>query len=365
MAKFNRPLDDHQLNTSLEKTIQTVLERVPAYPTRKPFFSRFRIVSLGMALTATAVVSFIGLNNLNPTSSSSIVLQSSSSITSGQPNTVNLSTQASQTFANLAYVSAGLLAFEDQLSQLDVMIEPRVAMQRLARSVNLTTATTPQLTTQLDLVSTYFERFQPYLDAGQEPIIAPTLLTSDRIDYASMSTFTVDDEIYTLYLNGGLTDEEVSGLLLVGIEEFVMEGKIEFEDDDEIEMKLTATNSYASMVIEYKKEQDGDQHQVSYLIETTRGDVTTTREVKLERELEEAVVVMTIPEGEIKFKRELEDGENFYSVEYNLNGISGEAVIEVTLIDYRFVISEGDQSEEHHVVPPKIDDDDDDENEED
>lgn len=365
MAKFNRPLDDQQLDITLEKTIQHVLERVPAYPVKKPFFSRFRLVSLGFALTATVVVSFVGLNALNSPTSSSVIIQSSSSITSGVPATVTLSTQATQTVASLAYVSAGLLSFEHQLAQLSSNTLSTVSTKRLARTQNLTTTSSPQLTDQLDLVSVYFERFQPYLDNGEDLVADPTLLTSDRPDYGSMSIFSVDNETYSLYLNEGSSEEEVTGLLVIGIEEFTIQGEIEFEDDDEIEMKLVASNSEATMVIEYTKEQGVGEQEITYLIETTRGEVVTTREVKLEHDQEEAIVVMVIPEGELEFKRELDDGINVYSVVYTLNNISGEAIIEVAATDYRFIITEGDDVEEHHVTPPEFDDDDEDDNEDD
>ncbi len=349
------------------------------------------IVTLGFVLTLSACTS-ADLDRLND------IL-----------NTEALSSKES--LATLSYLSGSLL---------DVKTEDPVVNSGLIKLSAVLDTDETELEGELDVVNEYMDRLKELMDNGTDAFGNAVEEVSDNPDYAFMITFTVNEEDYIIYYNIDILTLEISGIMLIGDVEYVIEVSNTLsdndaldndDDDDEIDdeeqdtdgeepddddddddseegnqeedlddeeteqkMVLMAYNGDDFVKVIYKVETDDEETETKFTLESNIAGVTREVFMKISIEEDEYKITIEEDENEYTFKREVEDEETTYKLKYKVNGVEGEVKIIETVNDlgeivYEYKISEGGKSstverdEPNHHSDDDDDDDDEEENE--
>lgn len=306
-----------------------------------------------------------------------VVLTLSACTTTGSSSLSVLTSKES--IATLSYLSGSLI-------DLDTT-EPIVVIP-----TRLSDTEETEIETELDVINVYVDRLKELMENGTDSFGNAVEAVSDNPLYASMITFTVNEEVYVLYYNIDEVTFEITGILVMGDVEYTIEvsnsllDKDDLDDDDDLEegdqdknldneeserkMVLTAYNGDNYVVITYKSETEEDEtttkfHLVSYIdgIE---------KEVFLKISMEDNHYKIDIEENgnEFTFKKNVEDGVTVYKLKYEVNGVEGEIKIIEKTNDlgetvYEYQIKEGDISSTTEKDGPNYHSDDDDEDHED
>jgi len=266
----------------------------------------------------------------------------------------------------------------------------------------LSTSEETEVEGELDLVNEYMDRLKDLMDNGTESFGNAVESLSDNPLYALMISFTVNSEQYVIYYNIDPITFEISGILLIGDVEYVIEvsntlmdnDDLEEDDDDddmdneededddnddenehgedEQKMVLTAYNGENYVVVTYKVEEDDEEIETKFHLVSFIDGVEKEVYLKISIEDDEYKIKIEEEDNEFTFKREFEDGEIEYKLKYKVNGVEGEIKIiekvnELGETVYEYHIEEGDHSSFVEKDEPdyKSDDDEDDDDEDD
>lgn len=245
----------------------------------------------------------------------------------------------------------------------------------------------------LDTINMYMDQLKVFIENGTKDFADVTEEVSDNPEYESKLTFVVKDEVYVLYytINGSVID----GILIIEDVTYTIEGENDLKDnvkdesemqakldelnaelaeleatvaededeqeelDDEIadvkeeiakleeeisseaideadeeqetKMKIVATNGDDSIEIEYKVEDKTDEMTTKFEIKSTINGEFTEKEMKIVSE--EGHYKVEVEEGDDKlvFKRNEEDGEVVYKLEYTIDGEKGQVMIKESI----------------------------------
>ncbi len=295
-----------------------------------------------------------------------------------------------ESLATLSYLSGSLMDIDS--SETVVSYVPT----KLAATDDEET----EIEAELDIVNEYMDRLQEFMDNGTDSFGNAVEGISDNPLYLFMITFTVNEEVYSIYYNIDEVTLEISGILLIGDVEYQIEvtnslldndaldndddddeiddedqdEDIEEDEEDENEQKmvLTAYNGDNFVQVTYKVETDDEEIETKFKLVSNIDGVE--KEVFMKISIEDDEYKITIEEegNEFTFKREVEDGETTYKLKYKVNGVEGEVKIIETVNElgetvYEYKIQEGDKSVEVEKDEPghHSDDDDDEEDDED
>lgn len=307
-------------------------------------------------------------------------------------NLLNNETLSSkESIATLAYLSGSLI----DLDTADAVVG--IAPTRLADTDEEET----EIEGELDIVNEYMDRLQEFMDNGTDSFGSAVEAVSDNPLYALMLSFTVNEEVYSIYYNVDPVTLEISGMLLIGDVEYIIEVSNSLEDSDDLDeddddeddldnedeeqdddldtdddddeseqkMVLTAYNGTNYVQVTYKVETDDEETETKFKLVSYIDGVE--KEVFMKISIEEDEYKITIEEegNEFTFKREVEDGETTYKLKYKVNGVEGEikiieSVNELGETVYEYKIKEGDVSKDVEKDEPGRHSDDDDEDEE-
>ncbi len=316
-----------------------------------------------------------------------------------------------QSLATLSYLSTGFLDFNNTspdvsnimfLSNTDEEEEPTV------------------IEGELDEVNIYIDRLKALIDNGVESFGSVVEEESDNELYTYKLTFTVNEEVYIIYYNIDELTGEMTGIIVIGDVEYefeVVDNIKQYEhneeeknenhaednentnkennsngnnsnnenndddddvdtDDDELDteneedendddeeeseskMTLIATNGEDTIKIVYKTETDGEETETKFYIEKTIDGVTTESTLKISLEEDELVIAISEGEDEYKFKKEIEDGETIYKLQYKVDGVIGMVKIKEIIgedgeVTYDYFIQEAGKERHTEKQEPK------------
>ena len=162
------------------------------------------IVTLGFIVTLSACTT-ADLNNLNNLLQTDVL-------------------SSSESLSTLAYLSGSLLDIETT--------SDGVASNNL---VKLSDTDETEIETELDLVNEYMDRLKEFMDNGTASFGNVSQQLSDNPDYQFMLTFTVNEEVFNIYYNVDIVTQEISGIMLIGDVEYVIEVSNTLSDSHELD----------------------------------------------------------------------------------------------------------------------------------
>ncbi len=296
---------------------------------------------------------------------------------------------SSESLSTLAYLSGSML----DIDNADSTVSTNLFM--------LSDTDETEIETELDTVTEYMDQLQEFMDNGTASFGSVVQEVSDNPNYAFMVTFVVNGETYFIYYNTDTLTLEISGIMLIGEVEYIIEvsntladnesleshdnDDLDHEDDDdadnyleedvldeesgatvdsetdteeiddttntededhdedidnEEQMVLTAYNGDDFVKVVYKVETSDEETETKFTLTSNIANVE--REVFMKISIEENEYKVSIEEdgNEYTFKREIEDGETTYKLEYDVNGVEGEVKIIETVNDLGKIVYE-------------------------
>lgn len=256
-----------------------------------------------------------------------------------------------------------------------------------------------EIETELDQVNVYMDRLKEFMENGTDTFGSAVEEVSDNPLYAFKISFTVNEETYFIYYNVDVSTLEISGILVIGDVEYVIEvsnsllDKSELENDEEDvdtedededledldldseeseqKMVLTAYNGNNFVQVTYKVETDDEETETKFELKSNIDGVERKVFMKISVEEDEFKIKIEEDGNEFTFKSEVEDDEAVYKLKYKVNDVEGEVKIIEKVNDlgetvYEYNIKEGNKSSKVEKVEPDYhnDNDDDDEEEE-
>ena len=122
-------------------------------------------------------------------------------------------------------------------------------------------------------------------------------------------------------------ESEINGKLIVGDNEYTVEGKREIEEEDgesEMEVEFVAYTDKDTYV-KFKQEIENDEQSYAYEV-VENGRKVDEFELEIEKEHDETEISLKTGNTEYKLKEETDDGETVITVEYSKNGRKYELV---------------------------------------
>ncbi len=310
---------------------------------------------------------------------------------------------------NLSILKTEVLSSRESLATLSYLSGSLIDLDTtdpvVSNNLNyLSTTEETEVEGELDVVNEYMDRLKDLIDNGTESFGNAVEALSDNPLYALMITFTVNEEQYVIYYNINVITMEISGILLIGDVEYVIEVTNTLFDNDDLDedddydddldnvdqdsddedinheneiendeseqkMVLTAYNGNNYVQVTYKVETDDEETETKFSLVSFIDGIE--KEVFMKISIEDDEYKITIEEkgNEFTFKREIEDGETTYKLEYEVNGVEGEVKItervnELGETVYEYEISEGEFSSYVEKDEPDYHSDDEDEDEE-
>jgi hypothetical protein len=270
------------------------------------------------------------------------------------------------------------LSSEESLATLSYLSSGFLSGPELTASSNLQFLSNEEETEiegELDDVNLYFDRLKSMIDNGVESFGSITEQPSDNELFEFMITFTVNEEVYTIYYNVDVETGEMTGIIVIGDVEYtfeVVDNMREYrfeeqeknqnqeqennqnddeldeedvdledeeeldEDDDQLEesetkMMLIARNGEDTIKIMYKTEVEEDETTTKFDMEQTIGGVTKNIFLKISVEEDEYKIDIEDGEDSFTFKQEVEDEGIEYKLSYSVNGVEGTVRITVSV----------------------------------
>jgi hypothetical protein len=218
----------------------------------------------------------------------------------------------------------------------------------------------------IDQFNYYFNMLKAFIDDDSfiDNAIIEELQDSD---YDYEISYFVDNKEYVFLLKVN-EDDTISGQLSIGSKTMNIEGKIK-DEVNEYKMEIVARSGQDYIKIEYKTETD-DETVREYQIQEYINGVETEKEVKIEIEGDEVKVEMQEGENEYLLEQYLRNGFTTYYLEYEVNGLEGEAYITESLdangkTIYSYHIEEDGREKDIELEDPDEKDDDDEDEEDD
>jgi hypothetical protein len=322
MPKLFRRIDDLKLISAKDKDIATVMAKIEKNKIR--FSIKKRLFPKLIVVLAGVFALFVIINSSKPTDHSEVLLNSY--------NTKKI--------AELSYLTGNLISVEANLDNHNFLL--------------LTNDDTTSFELEEDNINVYFDMLKVYLedDFSQNIKLEP----SDKTDFDYLISFDIDDNIYKFYLN--LNNQTFNGVLYIGSSNLDVTGTMK-DEDGEMKLSLEAYSGNDFVKIDYKYENEDEMSSV-YSISSSISNVQSNREIKVTKDTDESKVVIKDNGNEYTLKKEFEDGSNHYKIEYNIEGIKGEAKITEVMdslgnVVYQYSVKEGNVEKEIEHGRPSYD----------
>lgn len=280
-----------------------------------------------------------------------------------------------------------------------------------------------EVDSELETVNEYLEMLKAFMENGADDFASIEELPSDNEMYTYMINIAVFDEVFVLYYNINQETKEISGVFVIGDEEYVIEAYDNLEDEDEEEdeddeeeydddemykddeeededeeedkddmsfnlltesteqptteydstsgatvgesddserkMVLIARNGDNYIEMTYKIETEDDEVETKFEMKSFINEVEKEIEIKIENEKDEYKVEIEDGENYYELKREFEDEGIEYKLEYQVNGVEGEIKITETTDEFGEKVYVYEIDEEGKYKEVEIDDHDD------
>jgi hypothetical protein len=233
----------------------------------------------------------------------------------------------------------------------------------------------------IDILNQYMNVIETLI--GNRNVIKYEMLPSDRQDYLIRVRYTIPDLIgntlvQEFYYNETVNDESsktISGIMLSGGKEFILEGRQE-EDSEETKLTLVAYDSAKprdNYVRVIQKEEQGQQRFSYEVVEN--GNTIKNCEIKLEMDQDDIKAVLSYEnenaQMRYEFKKEIENQIQNMSVKYRISSPDGdeEGILRVLVAKdettgsyiYQYHLSSEDTEKDIEKERNKHQEDDDDE----
>lgn len=284
--------------------------------------------------------------------------------------TVNKFAQITDTDSFYAYgaASVGTLLSSVHAQQTAVSDPAAEAMAAKPRTAQFRTADAQKIPVGLDTVNRYMKLVESLLSEGT---IASSAIAGDR-DYEFGITVRYTDLIgngvsYRMYYNKRFTQSEekdgereevydIDGILLVGENEYPVEGSGETETEDgerESELRFKAyTNADKTDYIEVRQETETDLEETeqTYVYSAYRdGELLEETRVEYQSENGELELELSITAGDetdrLTFKNDTKDGSGALRVNGRLDGQSVSFSVRIRRGEYHYVFDDGSSSD--------------------
>jgi hypothetical protein len=339
MEKLNREFDERRIEMAKVNTIDNVMERINQKRSFLSWFSlpKLRVAIVSMSILILAVVIF-ATNANNPTTPPALSeFQTKKLVETSYMSATIISNVVTDSITPLAYTT--LLAIDNEETEFEKNI---------------------------DEFNYYFNMLKAFIDDDSfiDNAIIEELQDSE---YDYEISYFVDNKEYVFLLVVN-EDNTISGQLTIGTKTMNIEGKIK-DEVNEYNMEIVARSNQDYIKIEYKTETD-DETVREYLIQEYINGVETEKEVKIEIEGDEVKVEMQEGENEYLLEQYLRNGFTTYYLEYEVNGLEGEAYITESLdangkTIYSYHIEEDGREKDIELEDPDEKDDDDEDEEDD
>ena len=326
-------------------------------------------------------------------------------------NETNQILTSEQSLVSMAYLSTSLLSMNDNSSSNALS--------------NTLSDDQFEVDGELETVNEYLEMLKAFMENGAGDFASITEMDSDREMYTYMINISVMDQKFVLYYNIDQETNEISGIFVIGEEEYVIEvydnledddDDLDVEDDDDLyeedeedeededegeekddmsfnlltesteepttefdstsgatvnesndserKMVLIARNGDNYIEMTYKVENEEDETETKFEMESFINGVENEIVIKIENEKDEYKVEIEDGDNYYEFKKEFEDEGIEYKLEYQVNGVEGEIKITETTDEFGETVYIYEIDEEGKYKEVEIDDDDDEEEDE-
>jgi len=339
MEKLNRDFDETRIEMAKVKTIDNVMERINQKRSFLSWFSlpKLRVAIVTMSLAILAVVIFATSAN-NPTTPPVLSeFQTKKLVETSYMSATIISNVVADSITPLAYTT--LLAIDNNETEFEKSI---------------------------DQFNYYFNMLKAFID--DDSFIDNALVEElTESDYDYRISYFVDNKEYVFLLKVN-DDDTITGQLTIGTKTMIIEGKIK-DEANEYKMEIVAKSNQDYIKIEYKTETD-DETVREYQIQEYINGVETEKEVKIEIEGDEVKVEIQEGENEYLLQQYLRNGSTTYYLEYQVNGLEGEAYITESLdvngkTIYSYHIEEDGKERDLDLEDPDEEDEDEDDEEDD
>jgi hypothetical protein len=334
--KYNRILDEIQLNNSKEKNIEAVMDRVLAKRSFKFNLKSFKLIGASFVIILVFGLSYVLFSN-----------QSTPEI--------ELTEYSSDRIVETSYLTGNIIAYS--VKQVNTVNLVKLSFMQLAD-------TETEFEQGIDEFNQYFDMLKVFID-DEDFNKNNTIQYLTDSDYQILIQYIVDDNQYDFYLT--IDGEELDGILHIDNLEFQVAGEL-IETENEYFLELLATNGENYISIEYSSETK-DESEKEYKIKQLVDGIETEREVKV-KEIDGKVTV-EINEGNNEYKLDkITNGEDsVYFLEYEINELEGEVYITETIDQfdktiYSYHIEEDGFEKEIELEDPDDDEEDEEDEEE-
>ncbi|MCF7927101.1 MAG: hypothetical protein K9L74_05950 [Candidatus Izimaplasma sp.] len=331
MKNYNRDINNERMSQSKQRVMRSVMNKIheekPSFLEQiKAVFSSKLMTALSLSLGVLVLVFVVNFTIGTPADNT--------------PRT--LSAYESDRIAELSYISANLFTSTTELNNTSNLIR-------------LNTTDTTSLEDNLDEFNTYFDMLKVFLnDDGLENSV--TVETLEDSDYDYKLAFNVNDQPYEFYITIQ-EDDSIIGTLIINELSLDVTGKIESENTEE-KIKLQAQNNNNYVSIEYKFEQDQEQEtKKDFSIESNINGIISTKTIIITKDTSEQKIEILDNNNYYELKKEIENINEVFKLNYEVQGKRGQAVINELLdgegnITYSYRIKEGNVEKEIETNRP-------------
>ncbi|MFW5889435.1 MAG: hypothetical protein ACOCUD_03545 [Bacillota bacterium] len=338
MKKYNRKIDETKIEQAKNRTISNILENIE---NERSIFSIFKRTNVRYAIAFMTVVLVVVLgftffykpetNLPNP----------------NVPSASQLSDYEKQKLVETSYISGNIII--NSLGD---------SLQNLALLENTT-----KFDTKADEFNYYFNMLKPFIDNEDFSNYEVTELIDS--EYQIAINYSIKDKIYTFRLS--VEDSIISGELQIKDIILAVSGEI-YKTDEEVQMEILASSGDNYIEVEYKSDIETEESEKTYEIKQFINGIYLEKEVKISIETDE--IIVEIEEGDNEYLLEkIIEGETYYYLEYEIDGVEGEVYITEELVNneyvYNYHIEEEGIEKDIELDDYGEDDDEDDEEEED
>lgn len=312
---MNRQIDAMQLQNSKNRNIGAVIESIDLRQKTFVFKPKYALV-FGVFVVAIAIGFLIDFGKTNNT------------VPIVNNNTIVLNEATTETLVELSYMSASLMASSFSVSNGGYI--------QLVQPIKKTS-----IEANIDEVNSYFEMLKIFLEENpfENNIVVENLVDEE---YQNKISFTSDGNNFQFYIT--IMEEDIEGILYIEDEMYLVTGK-QILEETESKLQLRAINGANYVEVEYIIDESDLETTKKYNVESFINNIETEKNIKIT--IEDGSYKVTIEDLTSKYnlKKNTEDDEGKFRLDYIVDGEMGRATIYEDVDDlgnpvYRYEIRE-------------------------
>jgi hypothetical protein len=328
MAKLQRKINPIYVEQAKERTIQSVMEQIDS-PSRSFTFKQLLrpVLVPTLVLIAILTVLFFPEGNTPIDDDPGVIL-----------------TEERATLAELSYLTSSFIGANLSVQDTNMIF--------------LLDTTETEFESEEDNINLYFDTLRIYLeDIDFNDLVTIEALEDSTFDY--LIRFELENVTYDFYIT--LNDSIITGELVIGGITFDVTGSLETTDiETSFELEAISGSDYVHISYTYE---EGNETESKYIVSSFLSGVESEQEITVSFEDNEAKVQIKDGTNEYTLKREIEDMQTAYKLEYKINGVEGEARIQESMDSegntlYQYSIKEGGVEKDIERGRPNYDFDD-------